>query len=396
VRALWCGVIVLLVGACQEQLAMQSQCPDLCPGEGLLVRDTVLLPIVDRDSTYVGYIGQDDAPSLLISTGIAAGEARSWATIPARPDSVFVLGVRYAYTIDSAAISVSVLARDTAVRNVYVVVHRVPVTFDSTTALAELDSHITPETVVDSLLLPDTLRSGDIRIKIGLDRIPLLEPDETDSTLFGIAFRISSPVPTGVRLGSNASVAGGPAYFLFVQAPTADTTLRKQVIQLPAEKSNYVHEPPATVSPDNLFLGGKYGSRTILRFSLPRIIKDSGSILRATLELTPVVPIVGLPNDPAVVHVRAVLVDVGAKSPAFSGAVGVQQLPTGSTAVQIVEVGDPVSSWLGAAGLSPALLLAIVPEGGTFSRPEFFSSRGPTGVPRLRITYALSSYPGFP
>lgn len=395
-RAWWCGLLALLAGACQEQLAMQSQCPDLCPGEGLFVRDTVLLPIAERDSTYTGYIAAEEVTALLISNGIPAGDARAWATIPGRPDSVFVLGVRYAYTIDSAAISIHITARDTAVKNLYLVVHRVPVSIDSSTTLAELDAHITPETVVDSVLLPDSLARGDIRIPIGLDRIPLLEPDESDTTQFGIAFRITSPVPTGVRLGSNFSAEGGPAYFLFVRAPTVDTTLRKQVITLPAERSNYIHTPPPLSSPDVLFLGGKDGSRTILRFSLPRVIKDSGSILRATLELTPAVPVVGLANDPAEVHARAVLIDVGAKSPAFGGAAGVLLLQSGATSAQAIEVGGPVSTWLGSAGLTSALLLGIVPEGGTFSRPEFFSSRSPTGAPRLRITYAVSSFPGFP
>ena len=390
------GVVAFMAAGCQERLAMPSTCPELCPGEGLIIRDTVLLPITGRDSTYLGYIGATQITALLASNGLPAGEARAWAIFPRRPDSVFVLGVRYAYTIDSAAILVHITARDTAVKDLRLIVHRIPLPVDSTTTLADLDPLLTLESVVDSVRVPDTLRSGDVRMVLPAEAVSRLDPDETDSTRFALAFRVNAPVPTGVRLGSTFSAEGGPVYLTYVQAPTPDTTLRRQTISLPADSSNYVLEPPPVPGPEVLYLGGRSGSRIILRFRLPAFIRDSSTVIRATLELTPVGPLKGLPNDPAELQTRAVLIDVGAKSPAFAGTVGLYLLRTEVTEVQSFEVRGPVSTWFGPGGLTPTLLLGLAPEGGTFSRPEFFSSLAPAGAPRLRLTYATSARPGFP
>jgi len=64
--------------------------------------------------------------------------------------------------------------------------------------------------------------------------------------------------------------------------------------------------------------------------------------------------------------------------------------------VQSVDVRDVVTPWLGKNGTIPALLLGLAPEGGTFSRPEFFSTLAGAAAPRLRITYALPTHPGHP
>jgi hypothetical protein len=134
----------------------------------------------------------------------------------------------------------------------------------------------------------------------------------------------------------------------------------------------------------------------LLRFSLPPAIKDSAAVVRATLELTPAGPITGLPNDPGELQVRGVLVDLGAKSPPLAGIAAQALLPAGATAVQSADLRSVVSTWFGPNGATPTILLGLAPEGGTFSRPEFFSSLAPSGGPRLRLTYALPTHPGQP
>lgn len=390
---------VLLAGigwlaACQEQLAVPSSCPDLCPGSGLIIRDTTIEAAPGLDSSFTGYISVNSVPALLISNGLPAGDARAWAVFGRLPDSLFVVGVRYKYTIDSMLFRLPLIARDTSVKGLQVIVHRIPLV-DSTVTLEQLRSYLTPESAVDSVAVPDTLATGDIRLTIRPAGWPRLLPDETDTTRFAVAFSIRAPRPTGLRLGSRAA-GDGPTYLTYVQVPTTDTTLRKQTITIPADTSNYVIEPPPLSGGDNLFMGGRVGSRTVLRFRLPKTLTDSSTVVRATLELTPAIPVPGLPNDPATIQVLAALVDVGAKSPAFSGAVGSARLEAGATGVQQIEVLGPVGTWFGPNGLKTTLLLGLAPEGGTFSRPEFFSTRSPTGRPRLRLTYAQSSRPGFP
>jgi hypothetical protein len=382
------------VVACQEQLALPSTCPDLCPGSGLVVHDTTIEALPNQDSTFIGYIGAYEAPALLVSNGLPAGDARAWSVFSKLPDSIFVLGVRYAYTIDSMEFQLPLIARDTSVKGVQVLVHRIPLV-DSTITLAAFDQNLTDATAVDSAVIPDTLVNGTLRLRINPEAWAKLLPDSTDSTRFAVGFRIKAPVPTGLRLGTNL-IGAPPTYTTFATAPTADTTLRKQTINITADTSNYVIAEPPLSDPDNLFMGGKTGSRTIMRFALPKGITDSSTVLRATLELTLAVPLSGVRDDKSDIQVLTALVDVGAKSPSFSGTVGSLTITTGASGVQRIEVFGPVGTWFGPGGLKPTLLLGITPEGGTFARPEFFSSRSSTGRPRLRITYATSARPGFP
>jgi hypothetical protein len=382
------------LSACQEQLAVPSTCPDLCPGEGLVVHDTTIEAILDQDSTFTGYIGAYDVPALLVSNGLPAGDARTWAIFSKRPDSIFVLGTRYAYTIDSMEFQLPVLARDTSVKGLEIVVHRIPFV-DSTTTLAALDQNLTAATAVDSVVLPDTLAVGTLHLKIHPEAWAKLLPDSTDTTRFAVAFRIKAPVPTGLRFGSNL-IGSGPTYVTYATAPTTDTTLRKQTINVPNDTANYVIAEPPLSNPDNIFMGGRSGSRTVLRFNLPKAIRDSSTVLRATLELTLTAPVSGIRDDKAAIQVLTALLDVGAKSPAFPNAVGSLTIEPGASGLQQIEVFGPVGSWFGPGGLKPTLLLGLTPEGGTFARPEFFSTRALTGRPRLRITYATSSRPGFP
>ena len=383
-----------ILAACQEQLALPSACPDLCPGEGLVIHDTTIEAAFNQDSTFTGYIGAYDVPALLVSNGLPAGDARTWSIFSKLPDSIFVLGVRYAYTIDSMEFQLPVLARDTSVKGIEIVVHRIPFV-DSTTTLAALDQNLTAATAVDSVVLPDTLDVGTLHLKIHPEAWAKLLPDSTDTTRFAVGFRIKAPVPTGLRFGSNLS-ASGPLYVTYATAPTTDTTLRKQIINVPNDTANYVINDPPASNPDNHVMGGRSGSRTIMRFNLPKAIRDSSTVLRATLELTLAAPVSGIRNDKAAIQVLTALLDVGAKSPAFPNAVGSLTIEPGASGLQQIEVFGPVGAWFGPGGLKPTLLLGLAPEGGTFARPEFFSTRSPTGRPRLRITYATSSRPGFP
>ena len=75
------------LAACQEKLTTPVDCPELCPGNSLIVRDTVIEPLFDLDSTFTGYLKATEIPALLVSNGLPAGDARSWATFPRRTDS---------------------------------------------------------------------------------------------------------------------------------------------------------------------------------------------------------------------------------------------------------------------------------------------------------------------
>jgi hypothetical protein len=380
--------------ACQEKLATPTDCPALCPGNSLTIRDTILTARLGLDSTFTGYLNANLVGALLVSNGISGGEARTFAQFPARADSIFVLGAKVTYTVDSVGFLFTLIARDTAVRSLRLLAYRIPVSVDTSTSFEDVDAALTPENLIDSVLVSDTLKNGTIALIVKGDALQRIAPSEADSGKLGIALRVNGLAPTGIRLGSEVSGATPPLFTSYVHANVTDTSLQRQSYNLDALASNYVIQTPP-VDPTELFLGGKSGSRMVLRFSLPREIKDSGAVVRATLELTPVGPLKGLSNDPGELQVRAVLVDLGAKSPVLATLAATAPLAAGSSGVQSIDLRSLVETWIGANGLPPTMLLGLAPEGGTFLRPEFFSSLTPN-APRLRITYAVSSHPGHP
>jgi hypothetical protein len=144
-----------------------------------------------------------------------------------------------------------------------------------------------------------------------------------------------------------------------------------------------------------LTVGGDSSSRSILRFELPPQLKDTATIVRATLELIPAHPLLGLPGDPAVMEAHAVLADLGAKSPITNDSLGIvtDTLPEGGTDTLRLEVTRLVRLWQSSTNRPPAifLLLAKASEAATFTRPAFGSTNpaSPVGPPRILITYQL-------
>jgi hypothetical protein len=309
---------------------------------------------------------------------------------------VFVDGLPYFVTVDSIAVSVQLLARDTLVPDLKLYLHRIAPDLDTTVTLAGLDAALTSATLIDSAAVADTAKTGAVRMVLRGDDVAKLTAIEADSNRLGIGVRVGAGVPTGIRLGSINSASGGPTIITWGRVAIADTSKVQQTTTTFAEKANYVIETPP-VPNDAIWLGGKFGARSLLRFTLPAYLRDSASVLRATLELTPTIPLRGLRSDSPSLEIRGVLTDLGAKSPAIATVAANVPIPTGQTDVLEADVRDIVVTWFGSTSTPPtSLFLAILPEGATFSRPEFFSTRAAAGAPRLRITYALPSRPGHP
>jgi len=382
-----------ILAACQEELTTPVDCPELCPGNSLIVLDTTIEAVFDRDSTFTGYLRATDIPALLVSNALPAGDARSWATFPRRSDSVTVDGLAHALTLDSAAITFHVLALDKTVTGTQLVVHRIAPLVDTNTTFAEIDAQLTPGSEIGSIAVSDT---GNARLVLTGDALQNIAVTEADSFRLGIGLRLNAPSPTGIRLASLNFDSRPPTMTLYGKIVIADTSKVRQTLTAVADSANYVITAPAPPGQEHLFLGGKQGSRAILRFIPPAALKDSAIILRATLELTPAGPQLGLAGDPASLEVRGVLADVGAKSPYLSGVNASAQLLAGVSAVQSVDIRNIVATWFVAGAPPSTLMIGITPEGGSFARPEFFSTRSPSGRPRIRITYALPSQPGHP
>jgi hypothetical protein len=130
-----------------------------------------------------------------------------------------------------------------------------------------------------------------------------------------------------------------------------------------------------------------------VRFGLTDAFLDSTTIVRATLELTPARPIIGLPNDPSAIQTLAVIGDLGAKSPLTADANFIRQdtLPTVQSDTVKVEMTRIVQLWQSSRLRPQSIFLRLIPEGASFARAVFFSTRSPSAgvlvAPRLRITF---------
>ena len=386
-RLLALGLFVGLA-ACEEELTVPGQCPEFCP-PGLPELLEVVIPAQPAsDTAFVGYVGLSSPAALLVSDGLPAGEARAWYRFPKRPDSITVRDSLNFYTVDSVAFEINLIVRDTLVLDLSLLVHRVPLTWDTLTSFAEVDAALTDETVLDTLPVPDTLRTGPLRLVVSGDALDKLVLDKADSNKLAIGLQVRGAVGTGVRLGSVAGTSGAARFITYAHVPVTDTAIQKQTINLTADTNAYVFEPARTVDPDLLYLGGLPAARTIVRFQVPAFVLDSAEVVRATLELTPAQEVNGLPNDIASLEARTVTADLGAKSTPTFTLRALTNLPTGTSGVIGADVLPILNGWRAPARLPQMLYLSITPEAGSFHMPVFRSTRSPEGGgPQLRIAY---------
>jgi hypothetical protein len=403
VRGRYFVLLAALASAgCQEKLTAPADCPALCPGGSAEVFDEVISPIAGADSSFRGYVQPASAPALLVSNGLDGFETRGLMRFSRRSDTVTVRDTARTYTIDSVAFGLNLVARDTTLPGLSILLYRVPPSIDTTTTYAGVDPAFVPANLIRTIVVPDTLKRGAIRtVFSGADLNSVLIPS-ADSGVLALGIRIDAPSTTGIRLGSSASGTGG-VFFTYATLNVPDTgTAKLRTFTLAATFNSFVTPPQVVPDTTLLVVGGEPSSRALLRFELPPHIRDSATIVRATLELTPVAPISGLPTDPARLQARAVLADLGAKSPvgATVGRSGLFPPPAdtieaGATTVNLEAV-RLVEGWLSPTTRPSALVLSFAPdlEAASFSRPVFYSTKAadPAVRPRLRISY-LRAFP---
>ena len=388
------GAVVL--GGCQERLTSPADCPALCPGGQAQIFDEVLSPISGADSSFRGYVQPFNAAALLVSNGLRGYEERAIIRFTPRADSVSVRDTLRSYVIDSVAFGLTLVARDTNATGLQVQLYRLPRTLDSTITYTQIDPAFIPENLISTIAVPDSVNAGTLRAVIqGTDLARVAIPP-ADSGVLGLGLRIDAPAPTGVRLGSSASGTGAVFItYATLNVPDTGTARLRTFTQVTAFNSSLA-AVQQTDDSTLLTIGGEPSARALLRFDLPARIRDSATVVRATLELTPVAPISGLPTDPVRLRARAVLADLGAKSPVESrfgvAADTVEAGASGTVDIEIVRLMQQL--WLTSTTRPTALVLSLAPEleAASFSSPVFYSTRAadPAVRPRLRVSYLLN------
>jgi hypothetical protein len=384
-------VLALGVAACQERLTQPGECPALCPGGVPEVIQEVLEATPGLDSTFTGYAERTAGGALLVSGGIPTPADTNIPVIvfTPRPAQTTLRDTLWDYTVDSIRLGVGLIARDTAIDNLRFELYRLPATLDTTgLGYGAVRDLLTPGALVATIPVADTATRGAQTVMLrGAELAPLaLAPEDEGRLRLGVS--VVANAPTGARVGARTSVL--PATFESFITPTAPNPLAQE-LDVPVEFDTYVSSVNPVPDPDLLSVGGTPASRSLIRFTLPARLRDSASIIRATLELSPVEPVRGLPNDPGILEVRVLTADLGAKSPTNPNVLSGQTLTAGQAGTVEVEVGNLVRLWQGTFGLPPALMLQVSPEAATFSEATFGSSRSGT-VPRIRLEY-LRAFP---
>ncbi len=387
-KGMWGLALLLGLAACTEDLTTPGTCPQTCPGGVVEVKDTVLDAVFDLDSSYAGYVYPGEGSGLLVSTAGPTDQYLTTIRFGRRPDSIRVGDSTYAYTIDSVAISIGVLARDPAALGIVLQMHRAPATVDSGVTYADVASYLTPATLLDTLIVPDTMENGNLRaVFSGADLLKVDIPP-ADSGVLAIALGMTATTNTGVELGSTTAAQFLPSITTYITVATLDSTKQPSPIQRAPTFATYVEQNPPVMAPDQLLLGGAPSSRIIVRFSVPSSALFGVEILRAELVMTPVAPIEGVPGIPSTITARGVLSDQGAKSPLVPLLSTTTSLTAGSADSVTLEVINLVKTWqLPENPPAQAFFLSLQPEASSFTRPVFASTRSASGAPRLRITY---------
>jgi len=166
--------------------------------------------------------------------------------------------------------------------------------------------------------------------------------------------------------------------------------------------------PPAALDPD-LVVGGAPAARSILRLDLPRAIRDSAQVVRATLLLVPAQAAQGVPADSFLLAAYRVQADFGAKSPLAapivagdSSNVAAAWVRVGQTDTVRLEVTQLLRYWASDTTSAPIFMLRqLTPiggltEGASLAEILFYSSRTPAFRPALHVTYVPRIRVGIP
>jgi len=353
------------------------------------IRDTVIDATLGGDSAFAGYIQAGEGTGLLVSTAEPTDQYLTAMRFGALPDSVRIGDSTYTFTIDSVAISVGVLARDSSATGLSLQLYRAPATLDSGVTYNDVAALLTPGDFLDSLAIPDTLASGNLHVMYsGADLAKVAIP-AADSGVFSLAVSLTADSATGVELGSTLAGSLLPKITWYISVPEVDSTKQPPAISRVPSFETYVEQNPPVNDPDQLQVGGTPSSRFIVRFSVPDSVLIGVQILRAELVLQPAQPIEGVPGIGTTITARGVLSDQGAKSPLIPLLASTVPVTVGQSDSVTIEVIQLVRTWQTTAVNPPAqaFFVSLQPEGSSFTRPVFASTRSITGTPRLRITY---------
>lgn len=426
-------ILLLALGACTEEATAPGVCPDYCPGGQIAVVDTIFTDMVERDSTFGPYVEANQGEALAVADvpGMVDSRAifRMFGQVPPRvtnrpsPDTTTV-----PITVDSARLQINIVRRDTASTNLWIKFYRLPLDIDSTTTFAQLVQPFT-DSIVDSVNVStllagpkiydsvtlatwgDTIRTDSAGHVLTIGRadstlLLYVHLDTTqaryvgaDSGTIAYGVRVSADTLASIGLGSNESGRGALLKWFYTY-PDTNAAPVQAIAQRGPNFDSFVFTPPTPPVDSNLAVGGAPAARSILRFAIPPILRDSADVVRATLILVPVGPVPGAAGDSFEVVARPVVADLGAKSPLTlnSDFWFRQRVYVNDPDTVRMEITNLIRAWALDTTAVTAFVLGLpprfvdgpvrrTPEGSSYTQIRFYSSRTPAFRPAVHITY---------
>ena len=189
--------ISMVIGACSEDLETGTTCPLLCPGQEILVRDTVIVPAYVFDSTLTGFPSQGLEAALLLSARGDTVDVRAVIRFDALPRTFIPVGSTTTQPInfvDSAFLSIRVRASGLPLPlRFFIDAYDV---YDPTladTALLAQAALFVPARLLGTVQFDSATFNDSLRVRIPLDTGKLLAIISNDSQPLRIGLRIRQP-----------------------------------------------------------------------------------------------------------------------------------------------------------------------------------------------------------
>jgi len=426
-RLAWLLLLVAAGTACTENATSPGVCPNFCPSDSISIKDTIFTTIIERDSSFRGYVPGYASEAMTATDVPGVVESRPFFTIdtmftrvaPKSGDTTTVPIIA-----DSARLRLVIVRRDKAATNLRLRLYQLPITADSTSTFASLDSYfhgpvVDSVNVSDLLALPAIGDTATIRIwgdSIRMDSAGhVLQISRVDSSLalfftldtlqapfsvsdtgrlaYGVG--VAADSFASVSLGSRESGGNGPTFRWFYHDTIPDTVSATpdSVVHsdrfVPVRFDAFVFNPPTPPLDSNLAVGGVPSARAMLRVKMPAFLHDTIDVVRATVILVPVNAVPGARSDSFHILARPVLTDLGAKSPLATAAnlFGTTVVHIGSPDTVRIELTNLVRAWSADTTLTTTFFLGQVPEATSYTEIRFYSSRAPALRPGLHVTY---------
>lgn len=376
--------------ACQERLTAPGRCPELCPPEELEIVDTLLTGVVSSDTSFRGYVFPHESP-IMVASSMDSFVSVAVVRFEQRPERWFptsdTAGVRIG-TVDSVLLDFRLQGRDTAAKNLRLLVYRVPRSVDTTATLDSIGAWLADSLVVDSAVIHDDTVTANVTVRLPPAR---MEPDSVDSGVVAIAIGVRADRGTAVTLlSSQSSVLPRLRYFVRGQAP--QDTMRTTFNLAPRFDTFLGSPAPAAPGAGALVVGNLPAARALLRFSLPGYLVDSTTVLRASLSLRLTRPVTGRPREAFAVTAIPVLRDYGGKSILIPDTTtqGRGTVSVGDTGTVVIEMSRVLRFWRGVNSdtIPRVIVLRAAAEDATLGEMQVARGSAGAAAPTLRVTFA--------